>query len=48
MIDKNDDKVFEAKVITLSDSGVGKTNFISRFIDDKFMLNHFSTYGIDT
>ena len=48
MVDKNDDKIFEAKVITLGDSGVGKTNFIFRFIEDKFMLNHFSTYGIDT
>jgi len=42
------EKAFEARVITLGDSGVGKTNFIFRFIDDKFSLNYFSTYGIDT
>ena len=45
---KNTDNVYEARVITLGDSGVGKTNFIFRFIDDKFSLNYFSTYGIDT
>ena len=48
MANKDDDKVFDAKVITLGDSGVGKTNLIFRFIDDNFILNHFSTYGIDT
>ena len=53
MSDKNQtqnqtkNKIYEAKVITLGDSGVGKTNFIFRFIDDKFSLNYFSTYGID-
>ena len=45
---KNPNKPYEARVITLGDSGVGKTNFIFRFIDDKFSLNYFSTYGIDT
>ena len=44
---QNQNKIYEAKVITLGDSGVGKTNFIFRFIDDKFSLNYFSTYGID-
>ena len=48
MANKDDDNVFEAKVITLGDSGVGKTNLIFRFIDDNFILNHFSTFGIDT
>ena len=45
--DKNNDNTYEAKIITLGDTGVGKTNFILRFIDDKFLLNHFSTFGID-
>ena len=48
MANKDDDKVFDTKVITLGDSGVGKTNLIFRFIDDNFILNHFSTFGIDT
>ena len=48
MSDKSNDNIYEAKVITLGDSGVGKTNFIFRFIEDKFSLNYFSTYGIDT
>ena len=47
MTENNKNKIYEAKVITLGDSGVGKTNFIFRFIDDKFSLNYFSTYGID-
>ena len=47
MSEKNKNKIYEAKIITLGDSGVGKTNFIFRFIDDKFSLNYFSTYGID-
>ena len=48
MTDQKNGEVYEARVITLGDSGVGKTNFIFRFIDDKFSLNYFSTYGIDT
>ncbi len=47
MSEENYELVYEAKVITLGDSGVGKTNFIMRFIDDKFSFNYFSTYGID-
>ena len=43
----NKDNIYEAKIITLGDTGVGKTNFILRFIDDKFLINHFSTFGID-
>ena len=46
--EKDTNNVYEARVITLGDSGVGKTNFIFRFIDDKFSLNYFSTFGIDT
>ena len=45
---KIDSIIYEVKIITLGDSNVGKTNFIFRFIDDKFSLNYFSTYGIDT
>ena len=46
--EKDTNNVYEARVITLGDSGVGKANFIFRFIDDKFSLNYFSTFGIDT
>ena len=45
--DKNNDNTYEAKIITLGDTGVGKTNFILRFIEDKFLPNHVSTFGID-
>ena len=48
MTEQKNNQIYEARVITLGDSGVGKTNFIFRFIDDKFSLNYFSTYGIDT
>lgn len=36
------------KIIIVGDSAVGKSNFLFRFIDDKFSRNYQSTVGIDT
>ena len=35
------------KVIILGDSGVGKTNILSRFCDEKFTVTHMATIGVD-
>jgi small GTP-binding protein len=35
------------KLLTLGDSGVGKTNFIFRFIENQFTETHVSTIGFD-
>ena len=35
------------KIIIVGDSGVGKTNFLFRFIDNKFSQAHLATLGID-
>lgn len=35
------------KVIILGDSGVGKTNILSRFCDEKFTMTHMATIGVD-
>ena len=34
------------KVIIIGDSGVGKTCFLMRFVDDKFSSSHITTLGI--
>ena len=39
--------IIEAKVITLGESGVGKSSIIKRFIYNKFEDNALSTIGID-
>ena len=36
-----------AKVIILGDSGVGKTNFITRFCENKFKQSYVATIGVD-
>lgn len=33
------------KVIVIGDSGVGKTNLLMRFTDDKFSTSHLTTLG---
>jgi len=33
--------------LIIGDSGVGKTNILLRFCEDKFTPNHLSTIGID-
>ena len=35
------------KIIIVGDSGVGKSNFLFRFIDNKFSHEHLATLGID-
>ena len=49
--DKNKDKdkdEIEFKIITLGDSGVGKTSIIKRFISGKFDMKTISTIGFGT
>ena len=36
---------FLVKVIVIGDSGVGKTCFLMRFVDDKFSSSHITTLG---
>ena len=38
---------FLIKILILGDSGVGKTNFITRFAENKFSAIHTTTIGID-
>lgn len=35
------------KVIIIGDSGVGKSNILGRFCDDKFSATHMATVGVD-
>eukprot|EP01017_Pseudomicrothorax_dubius_P015244 TRINITY_DN17640_c0_g1_i1.p1 TRINITY_DN17640_c0_g1~~TRINITY_DN17640_c0_g1_i1.p1 ORF type:complete len:211 (-),score=43.95 TRINITY_DN17640_c0_g1_i1:145-777(-) len=35
------------KVLILGDSGVGKTNLMLRFVDDRYITSHLPTIGID-
>ncbi len=43
----NSDFEFPLKVLVIGDSSVGKTNFIFRFIDDRFSLAYITTVGFD-
>ena len=38
---------FPLKVIVIGDTCVGKTNFIFRFVENRFSLNYVSTVGFD-
>jgi small GTP-binding protein len=38
---------FTFKILTIGESGVGKTCILLRYSDDKFMKNHLTTIGID-
>ena len=40
-------KTYEAKIITLGDSQVGKTSLILRFLEDRFLTTYLSTIGFD-
>ena len=43
-----DDKYdYQAKILTIGESGVGKTCIISRFTKNEFSLNHLATIAID-
>ena len=35
------------KILTLGESGVGKTCILRRFVENKFLKNHLATIGID-
>ena len=35
------------KILTIGESGVGKTCVLRRFVENKFMKNHLATIGID-
>ena len=39
--------LFEAHLVTLGDSKVGKTSLVVRYMDDEFNVNYLSTMGID-
>ena len=42
-----ENKSYEARIITLGDSLVGKSCLIIRFIEDKYFTNYLSTIGFD-
>jgi GTPase SAR1 family protein len=41
------DYEFLIKLLIIGDSTVGKTNFVSKFIESKFNENYFASTGID-
>ena len=38
---------YMVKLIIIGDSGVGKTNILTRFCDDIFKESHVATIGVD-
>ena len=38
---------YMVKLIIIGDSGVGKTNILTRFCDDIFKDSHVATIGVD-
>jgi small GTP-binding protein len=47
-MNSNTDKTdFTFKILTIGESGVGKTCILLRYSDNKFMKNHLTTIGID-
>ena len=38
---------YTLKILTIGESAVGKTCILLRFTDDKFLINHITTIGID-
>jgi small GTP-binding protein len=43
----NNDKDLTLKILTVGESGVGKTCILLRYTDNKFIKNHLTTIGID-
>ncbi len=46
-MESNSEFEFSIKILIVGDSSVGKSNFIYRFIEDKFIDNYFASTGID-
>ena len=44
---KNDRYDYMAKVIIIGDSGVGKTNYITRLCENHFKESYVATIGVD-
>lgn len=44
---RSNDEYYRFKVVIIGDSGVGKSNLISRFTRNEFCLEHNPTIGID-
>lgn len=44
---KNNEYDWLIKVIIVGDSGVGKTNILLRFTENKFKPDHMATLGVD-
>ena len=40
-------KILEIKIITLGNYSLGKSSFISKYIDNNFSFNYISTLGVD-
>ena len=47
MGDQKNEADFLAKIVIIGDSGVGKTNFITKFCDNVFEDNYVATIGVD-
>lgn len=47
MADISDDPALTFKVVVIGESGVGKTNILSRYINDKFFVSQNTTIGIE-
>lgn len=45
--DFEEETLYEIKIITLGEGGVGKTSMINRFTENKFSLNYLCTIGLD-
>ena len=43
----NGDTNHTFKILTIGESGVGKTCILRRFVENKFLKNHLATIGID-
>ncbi len=44
---ENEDLDLMMKIVTIGESGVGKTNIVSRYVSDEYSENTFATVGID-
>jgi Ras-related protein Rab-8A len=47
MVDNNDNKKNNIKIIIIGDQAVGKSSLLMRYCEDKFTLNMMGTAGID-